>query len=111
MVKANDLPDYQGVTPDTAVDLILEELSTVNTQLHGMSGWSLDSMRVIFSAVLGVVDVVERVADEVGNWTSADKKKVAVEAVNRLIDIPYLPEFVEAKVFELLIEFAVYTIT
>lgn len=69
----------------------------------------------VFDKVLTIVQEVEaKVPEEEGKekYTGEEKKALAVTAINAVIDIPMLPEFVEGKIFGsvvgLLIEFAVY---
>lgn len=40
--------------------------------------------------------------------TSANKKEAAVKLINKLVDIPYLPEFVEAQIFGAIVDTVVF---
>lgn len=60
-----------------------------------------------YELVKGVVLAVEQAAQEFGGLTGAQKKEVIVTYLNRAIDIPVLPEFVEKWVFSYLVDKAV----
>ena len=72
----------------------------------------------VFDKALEIVNQVEQNAEVIKaddtqeNLTGAQKKEMATELLNAVIDIPMLPEFVEKKIFTkvvgLIIEFAVY---
>jgi len=51
-----------------------------------------------------VIKTVEEVALEGVKLTGAEKKEAAVAVLNELIDIPLLPEWIEAKVISLVID-------
>lgn len=60
-----------------------------------------------YDAVTGVVNAVEEIAHELGGVTGAQKKQAATEFLNEAIDIPLVPEFIEAWVFGFCIDQAV----
>ena len=51
-----------------------------------------------------VIKTVEEVALEGVKLSGAEKKEAAVAILNELIDIPLLPEWIEAKVISLIID-------
>lgn len=61
----------------------------------------------IISAIGIIVSVVEQAGAEFKELHGEDKMKVAATVLNRIIDIPMIPESVEQWVFESLIQFAV----
>ena len=63
------------------------------------------------SGISGQVDIlqatlveVEKTANEVGGLPGEQKKKLAVEIINKIVDIPVIPEWVEAKIIEYIID-------
>ncbi len=61
----------------------------------------------ILAAVALIVSVVEEAAKEFKGLDGEQKKKVAATVLNRLIDIPYVPETVEGWMFGMLIDWVV----
>lgn len=66
----------------------------------------LQTKKGIFSAIFLVVRFVEDLHRS-GTIEKLRKKSVAIELVNSLIDIPYVPEFVEDAIFSWLIDLTV----
>lgn len=57
-----------------------------------------------------VIAKIEALAPEIGGLTGREKKKVAVVLVNEFVNIPFVPEWLEAKVFDYVIEAIVKTL-
>jgi len=53
-----------------------------------------------------VVRVIRDVEHE--NKSGKEKRAVAVKLINKAVDVPLLPEWVEGKVFGLLVDFTIY---
>jgi hypothetical protein len=54
------------------------------------------------------VEVVIEIEDKWTGESGSKKKELAVEFINDKVDVPYLPEWAEAKVIALLIDLIVY---
>lgn len=67
--------------------------------IHGVDG--------AIKIIPGVIQEVELAAQKTQGMTSAEKKELAVTIINRLIDIPRLPESVEAVIIGWAIDAAV----
>ena len=55
-----------------------------------------------------ILDAVEQAERKVGSGGGDVKRDMAVNIVNSLIDVPYLPEWAEEKLIGMLIDFGVY---
>lgn len=62
---------------------------------------------LVYETVSGLVLAVEEIAHDLGEVSGADKKKALIEFLNEAIDIPYVPEFVEAWIFGFAVDTAV----
>ena len=63
---------------------------------------------VVYTAIPFVVEAVEGFAlNYKTDLKGADKKKLAVNLLNQAIDIPYVPEWAEAKLFNFGIELVI----
>ena len=55
-----------------------------------------------------IVDKVVEVEKAYGASAGATKKEKVIQTVNALVDIPIIPEFLEEKVFGLVVDLVVY---
>ncbi len=55
-----------------------------------------------------LVKAVETAENELGLTTGREKRDFAVRMINAAVDIPWLPEWVEAIVFGWMIDLAIY---
>ena len=60
----------------------------------------------LFSRVIKAVEQTE--LDYRGVRQGAIRRQIAIDIINAVVDIPVLPEWVEQRVFGLLVDFAVY---
>jgi hypothetical protein len=65
----------------------------------------MDSINGKIDMIQITVTEVEKTAIDVGGMTGADKKKLAVDIINKFIDIPILPENAEALLIGWVIDF------
>jgi len=84
---------------DKKAEELVAKLDEVKGKIAGV-----DSLRAALDIVPDVVALVEAEASELAG---ADKKALAVAVLNRLIDIPLLPESVEAVIIGWAIDAAV----
>lgn len=91
---------------DNAKKIVIEQLETVYGKF-GTTGWTPAAlMGLLPDAILAV----EKVAPAVGGLTGEEKKKLAVDLINKAVDIPYLPEWVEGKILNIVIDLIIATI-
>ena len=91
---------------------ILDGVKAVKAAWGSESNVFKKSFKAVSAAVEVISDVVERV-ERVGadlKLAGDKKKELAVEVVNSLIDIPYVPEAAEAVMIELVIDTVVRTL-
>lgn len=62
---------------------------------------------IIFHVAKAVVLKVEEMAAQLGGMTGAEKKKLACDTINSLIDIPFIPEWMEGTIISWAIDAAV----
>ncbi len=60
-----------------------------------------------YDAITGVVAAVEEISEQLGGVSGAQKKRAVVEWLNEAIDIPLMPEFIEAWLFDFCVDQAV----
>lgn len=84
------------------VNLVMEKAGALIVQLK-LALQKRDFFSIV-AAVMIVVKVVEEVASGFKGLTGADKKKAAIEIINRLIDVPIVPESVEEWVISFLVD-------
>lgn len=70
---------------------------------------SVNTLRGIIDLVVYVVKVVEKIASN-GEIQKSDKKEFATKVLNKFLDIPYLPEWGEERVYGLVIGIVVDTV-
>jgi hypothetical protein len=69
--------------------------------------WNLASINGKVDVLQTVLVEVEKAGKEVSGMVGVDKKKLAVEIINSLIDIPMIPEWGEAILIEYVIDIVV----
>ena len=95
---------------------VVEEIKDSSDILDGVkavkAAWASESnvikkaFKAVTAAVSVITDVIERV-ESLGSSLklAGDKKKeLAVEVINKLVDIPYVPEAAEAMMIDLAVE-------
>lgn len=84
------------------------ELNALRIRLSKVQGVNLATAKAVFEIIVTAVQKVEDYSANVALLTSDEKKAVAVRLVNELVDIPWVPESIEAILFGWLVDFAVY---
>jgi len=92
-----------SITPEN-VEKLLKDVQTAIDILKQNKDWNIDNINGKVDLLQSVIVEVEKTAQEVGGMLGAEKKELAVAILNKLIDIPILPEWVEAKVIEYIID-------
>ena len=80
-----------SVDLDKLADSVLADLAAVKTELAGFKGPVAD----VVKNIPDVVAAVEKVGNDL-KLAGAQKRDLAVKILNKLIDIPLVPESVEA---------------
>lgn len=58
----------------------------------------------IIQLIQEVVKLVESIASEFGGTTGKEKKEIAIQAIQSVIDIPFVPQGLEAWIYGFLID-------
>ena len=92
----------------------MEELVTSTVEdIKGVKDYwkekSVNTLRGIIDLVIYVVKTVEKIASN-GEMQKADKKEFATKVLNKFIDLPYLPEWVEERVYSVVIGIMIDTV-
>lgn len=86
---------------DDVVGQVKSSLLAIGAGIEKLRGFNLSA---IVALIADVVLRVERIVPEYGRLSSSEKKEAATKVLNELIDIPALPEWLEEKVFGLVID-------
>jgi hypothetical protein len=89
---------------------ILEDLKEQIELLKTIDSWNLEAVKLVWDIILGIIERIEFYSEELETMTSEDKKDMAVKLVNKLVDIPYIPEFLEEKLFDFVIDGLVHVL-
>lgn len=89
------------------VEAILEDLSELVEKAKAIDKWNIESIQVIWELIVEVIAAVEKYSVELGKISKEDKREIAVDTLNSLIDIPYMPEWLEGRVFGFAIDGAI----
>lgn len=79
---------------------ICEEVEEIRT----IKEWNIETIPQLVQIIFHVVIKVEGWMERFKGITSEQKKKVAVEVINKFIDIPIAPEWFEAKLIGMIID-------
>lgn len=90
-----------------AVEALRGQFSDVFVRLNAIGRFNPEAIRTVFTAIMDVVQAVETFSSTVSALTSEEKKSAAVTLINELIDIPFIPEFLEASLISWSIDLVV----
>ena len=88
------------------IAVLVEELKAKVAEIKDLN---LRTAKGLLSAVVIVVRFIESLSHS-DRIFKTEKKSTALEVLNSLIDIPYLPEFLEHSIFSWLIDMTVETL-
>jgi len=83
------------------------QLEVTKQKIADNDGWDMGDVVDVFQALVLVMSMVELQASQLGTMTSDEKKAVAVETLNWLVDVPLVPEWLEAKFFNVAVDLLV----
>jgi len=89
---------------------IIEDMQSKIEELKAIEDWNLESVKLVWEIILGIIERVEFYSEELETMTAEEKKDMAAEVLNKLIDIPYVPEFLEEKLFDFAIDGLVHVL-
>jgi len=76
---------------------VLEDLADAKIRLGGFGEFNPTVMVEVFDIVSQVVQTIENFASELSDISGEEKRDAAVEILNEILDVPFMPEFVEAS--------------
>jgi len=94
------------ITPE-ALNKVKEDVNAAIEVFKQNKDWSISSINGKVDVLQTVLVEVEKTAKDLGGMLGADKKKLAVDVINTLIDIPMIPEWGEAILIEYVIDIVV----
>ncbi len=83
-----------------AVELIKKSKSVINAATDIKNGFSFSKLTTLSREVC---TAVETYTQEVGTLSSQVKLSLAIELLVNLVDIPYVPQFVERKIYKIVL--------
>lgn len=86
---------------------ILEDLAGLVEKAKQITSFGPEAISVIWEIVVEVITAIEKYSSEVEHLTSHEKRSIAAQSLNALIDIPWVPEWMEAKVFDFAVDGAI----
>lgn len=95
-----------SVTPET-LEKVKNDVTTAIDLLKKDKDWSIGSITGKVDILQAVLVEVEKTAKEIGTLTGKDKKKLAIDVINIVIDIPMVPEWAEAVIIEYVIDIVI----
>jgi len=87
---------------DVVVNWVMDQIGPVGSKFQDTFD-SFNFMKLM-NLVMFLAGVIEMAARTFEGMTGPDKKEVLVRVINRLIDIPFVPENVEGWAIEMLID-------
>lgn len=86
---------------------LFEEFEDVSIRLGRIGKFDHQAVFEVYTIIMDAVKVIEEYSANIKPLTGEDKKAVAVELMNDIIDIPWIPEFVEAALISWSIDLVV----
>ena len=89
------------------LNAVVENLKDSLGEIKSIKKLDLNSVKQVATIIDEAVTEVERVSKEIRAFSSKEKRQLAVDAINQILDIPLIPEFVEGKVIGLVVDVVV----
>lgn len=90
------------------VQILIDQLGPEIDQLKRLKlNTPISSAIALWNICKAVVLIIEEFAQSVGGIPGAEKREAAVEFINKHVNIPILPEFIEALVIGKVVDWAV----
>lgn len=86
---------------------LFEDFEDLKIRLGRIGKFGPEAVKESYEIIIEAVRVIEDYSNNVQTMTSEDKKAVAVNLLNGIIDIPWTPEFVEASLISWSIDLVV----
>lgn len=76
---------------------LFDDFEDIKIRLGRIGKFNAEAVAEAYSIIVEVIETVEEYSNNVQTLSGEDKKAVAVEMLNDIIDIPWVPEFVEGS--------------
>lgn len=86
---------------------LLSELNQKKIKLGRIGKFNADAVKDSYVVITNTVKMIEIYAEDLEDFNGEGKREVAVAMLNEVIDIPFLPEFVEGALLGWSVDLAV----
>lgn len=86
---------------------LLAELNQKKIKLGRIGKFDADAVKDSYTVITNTVTMIEAYAEDLEDFQGEQKREVAVNMLNEIIDIPFIPEFVESSLIGWSIDLAV----
>jgi hypothetical protein len=86
---------------------MMDQLARTKKAIADNDGWDMGDINDIMKALIVVIYAVEKESREFTNLSSEEKKEVAVETINWMINIPYIPEGMEKMLWGMVVDISI----
>lgn len=76
---------------------LFSEFEDIKIRLGRIGKFNADAVKEVYTIIVDVIQTIEEYSNNVQQLSGEDKKAVAVEMLNDIIDIPFIPDFVEGS--------------
>ena len=92
---------------DTLADELFEDLKELKIRLGRFGKFERGAVFETYDIMFDVIKSVEEHSQDISKLSGSEKKDLSVSVINKIIDIPFLPEYFERVLIEWSIELAV----
>ena len=79
------------------IETIVGDLQDAKIRLGGFGEFNPEAMAEVYQIISTVVQAIEEFANGIDDFSGEEKREAAIEILNDILDIPFMPEFVEAS--------------
>ena len=87
----------------SVIEKVKATLEETKQKISDNEGWDKGDFKDVYEAFVSIVATVEEASDELGGLTEAEKKECVSKTLNWMVDVPWVPEGLEGKMFDLVV--------
>ena len=87
---------------------LFEDLKDLKIKLGRIGKFNPEEAYKTYEIIVEVIKTLEQYSTEIRELTGAERKEVAVDLINDIVDIPFMPDFVEGALIGWSIDLAVH---
>lgn len=91
------------------VETLLENIKTETVRLGGLGKFDAQDILEVHDILIDIIVHIENYATVIRTVPGEQKREVAIDVINKLVNIPILPEFVEGSIIGWMIDILVQT--